>query len=224
MKACTLCHAEKPHAEYYVADKVTGRLSSRCKLCMIATANARAQADPERHRGYARASYERNKKRNLARALQRRATDGPTVRAADRRYRESHRDHLNAYHRQWSAQHRDAQAARRRALYAADPSGRQAQNDRWRMAHPEKHRAIGRRREAAERGAEIQDFTGEQWEVRLNEFGGRCAYCLRVLQLEQDHVQPITKGGNHTYENIVPACRSCNAKKGNRPVWVMLGG
>ena len=29
----------------------------------------------------------------------------------------------------------------------------------------------------------------------------------------RDHVIPISKGGNNTKENIVPACGSCNSKK-----------
>ena len=35
-------------------------------------------------------------------------------------------------------------------------------------------------------------------------------------RLTQDHVIPLSKGGQHIKENIVPACPSCNSKKGNR--------
>lgn len=46
-----------------------------------------------------------------------------------------------------------------------------------------------------------------------------CAYCLKELSnatATVDHVQPRSKGGQHKWENVVTACKPCNAKKGNR--------
>ena len=63
--------------------------------------------------------------------------------------------------------------------------------------------------------AQIVDFTPEQWEQIKTDFNHLCAYCGGQAELEQDHVTPISKGGNHTASNIVPACRSCNARKSN---------
>ena len=31
-----------------------------------------------------------------------------------------------------------------------------------------------------------------------------------------DHVQPRSKGGKHTWDNVVAACRRCNGRKENR--------
>lgn len=46
------------------------------------------------------------------------------------------------------------------------------------------------------------------------ELGTRCAYCLRPTDSpERDHIVPFSKGGTESYDNIVPACRSCNARK-----------
>jgi 5-methylcytosine-specific restriction endonuclease McrA len=46
----------------------------------------------------------------------------------------------------------------------------------------------------------------------------RCVYCGKRAKghLTQDHLTPLAKGGNHTKNNIVPACRKCNAIKGTR--------
>ncbi len=70
------------------------------------------------------------------------------------------------------------------------------------------------KRRALKRGAEIVDFTPEQWEQIKTVFGYRCAYCGNYTDLEQDHITPLSKGGNHTAGNIVPSCRSCNSRKG----------
>ena len=47
----------------------------------------------------------------------------------------------------------------------------------------------------------------------------QCQYCLRrphVRDLNIDHVQPRSRGGQDTWENLVTACRACNLKKGHK--------
>lgn len=45
--------------------------------------------------------------------------------------------------------------------------------------------------------------------------GGRCAYCsLPATSL--DHVVPRSRGGLHTWDNVVAACRRCNHIKADR--------
>ena len=44
-----------------------------------------------------------------------------------------------------------------------------------------------------------------------------CQYCgIRGKDLTLDHVMPRHKGGKHTWENLVSACRSCNHRKGGK--------
>jgi len=58
------------------------------------------------------------------------------------------------------------------------------------------------------------DLTFEQWESIKKAFDYRCAYCGEKFdKLEKDHIIPISKGGQHIADNIVPACRFCNSKK-----------
>lgn len=50
--------------------------------------------------------------------------------------------------------------------------------------------------------------------------GNRCQYCGKkfpTTELSLDHVIPKSCGGTATWENLVCACTSCNAKKGGRP-------
>ncbi len=66
----------------------------------------------------------------------------------------------------------------------------------------------------------INTLTSEEWLNILKKYNYKCAYCgtefdENILP-EKDHIIPISKGGNNTKENIVPACRSCNAKKGDK--------
>ena len=42
-----------------------------------------------------------------------------------------------------------------------------------------------------------------------------CQYCGRAAE-NVDHVIPRSRGGGHTWDNVVAACRRCNTKKENR--------
>jgi len=63
----------------------------------------------------------------------------------------------------------------------------------------------------------INTLTAEEWIEILKEYKFKCAYCGREFNLfdrpTRDHVIPLSKGGDNTKENIVPACKSCNSKK-----------
>ena len=62
------------------------------------------------------------------------------------------------------------------------------------------------------------DLTDDQWLALLESWGG-CAYCEGDgAALQKDCVLPISRGGRYTAENVVPACRSCNASKSNDEV------
>ena len=43
----------------------------------------------------------------------------------------------------------------------------------------------------------------------------RCQYCGRVAE-SIDHVIPRSRGGEHSWENVVAACRPCNVRKRDR--------
>ena len=45
--------------------------------------------------------------------------------------------------------------------------------------------------------------------------GHRCQYCHRAAE-NIDHVVPRSRGGEHSWENVVASCRSCNARKEDR--------
>lgn len=43
----------------------------------------------------------------------------------------------------------------------------------------------------------------------------QCQYCTKPAE-NIDHVLPRSQGGQHTWENVVAACRRCNTRKGGR--------
>ncbi len=43
----------------------------------------------------------------------------------------------------------------------------------------------------------------------------RCQYCNRAAE-NIDHVVPRSRGGTHSWDNVVASCRACNARKEDR--------
>lgn len=66
----------------------------------------------------------------------------------------------------------------------------------------------------------------EQWgsrhipqKIRIevwNRDGGCCVWCKSTENVEYDHVNPVSKGGASTAENLQLLCRGCNRKKRTR--------
>ncbi len=73
-------------------------------------------------------------------------------------------------------------------------------------------------------GAVEHDLDAAQWAALQAAWGG-CAYCgagAGADSLQRDCVLPISRGGRYTWDNVVPACRSCNASKCNTEVTAWL--
>lgn len=46
----------------------------------------------------------------------------------------------------------------------------------------------------------------------------RCSKQLTRFSATLDHIQPVSKGGGHSYDNLVTSCLHCNSRRGNSPV------
>lgn len=66
------------------------------------------------------------------------------------------------------------------------------------------------------------EVTASEIRLLLNVFDGCCAYCSKrpekARNLHLDHLVAISEGGRNTLANLIPACNSCNSKKGTKPV------
>ena len=86
------------------------------------------------------------------------------------------------------------------------------------MVVSQSRRARASRRRARRVAAADNDLTLDEWEAIL-EAWATCAYCGDAAgPFQRDCVLPISRGGRYTFENVVPACRSCNASKSNDEV------
>lgn len=99
---------------------------------------------------------------------------------------------------------------------------------KWRDAHPNyssEHRRTQRSRavlstaneKARARYGKETRITIAEWQPVWDAHEGRCAYCGSDERVGLDHVVPLKLGGEHSIENCIPACWTCNQKKSAIP-------
>lgn len=151
-------------------------------------------------------------------------------------YRETNRDELNAKNRAYKADNHEKVLEAGKVYYHANKKERKAYNQeyvrthrQWRAEYDKNYytgayaRGVYTARRRARKACVESTLSSAQWQAIKAAFSYRCAYCKRKRPLEMDHVVPIVKKGTHTANNIVPACRSCNATKwANLPAQVQL--
>lgn len=101
---------------------------------------------------------------------------------------------------------------------------RKLNNKRWLSS--EKGRTASKKHTVKRRSLKYRNtnfsimLTNEQWRELLGLFNFSCAYCGKDIHVDptQDHVIPLSKGGLHSIDNIVPACRQCNSSKHDK-IW-----
>ncbi len=210
MKICNKCKIEKELGCFYKNNQQTDGRSGTCDVC---TRLFRKKYD---------AKYNKTEK---AKANGRRY-------ASSIKGRKNKKDYAKAYAvregRDWEKERKQRKRYERlpkykarRKKYDATEKGRKAKKEGDRRyfssAKGKFTKAkIELKRKFQKNNTECS-LTYFQWLGIKRAFGGRCAYCkMRYEKLEKDHVKPLSRGGDHTAQNVVPACRSCNAKKGNR--------
>lgn len=128
------------------------------------------------------------------------------------RNREKRRAQISAWSKAHNGQRCDQENARRRANRA---HYRDLERQ-YRKANPEPYRLLVARRRALRANAP-GSHTLQEWREKCALFANLCAYCGRGdVLLARDHKIPLTRGGSDDIANIVPACGSCNSRKGAR--------
>lgn len=132
-------------------------------------------------------------------------------------WHEKNKERKKLLNQAWYQANRDRKTAAVLEWRAQNVAKTAENNKRWKRENPERVR-LGHSRSKFLRRSRLKnakcDLTAQQWEMIKVAYKQCCAYCgEKVSELTQDHVIPVSKGGDHTAQNIVPACRSCNSRK-----------
>ena len=128
---------------------------------------------------------------------------------------QNHERHLaasRAWYKAHGAEQNDRRREEKRAYYLANKERMRESSRRWTESNRERARHYCQTWSARRRG-NGGSHTIEEWRDLCVRHGHRCAYCGAQKRLERDHVVPLSRGGTNSIDNILPACRSCNARK-----------
>jgi 5-methylcytosine-specific restriction endonuclease McrA len=143
-----------------------------------------------------------------------------------RRYREQNAEQVAQAKRAYQAGKGKERSVAWEKRYKSTPAGRAMQREAQRRYGQTERGRLTNRVRSAKRWALLKGATGtftrEDWQRVVANQGCRCFYChqnfTKARPATMDHVIPLSKGGPHTPENIVAACRVCNSRKWNRLV------
>lgn len=157
--------------------------------------------------------------------------------AQDKAYKQENREKYNARMREWhrkTVENSPEYLARKRAAgrkhYAENQNKRREANKRWyanadrseynlawSRANRDKRAEVGRRREARKKGAtQIDKFTRQ--DVWIQGWGV-CGICMAPANPDDwhvDHIIPLSRGGQHTLNNVQVSHPRCNLSKYNK--------
>ncbi len=188
-RRCSKCQQPKDLAEFRRHKRGKNGRSADCNTCHSSQNHLYYLDNKDKYR-----IWRQNYKEQHTEAVRQQTLD----------WRKSHPERVRQIQTTWRRNNKALQ----QALIAA-----------WTKAHPEKGAEKTSRYRARKRHAprvEAIDraliFLRDQW---------ICQLCHRKVQPEKasiDHVIPLSKGGEHTYRNLVLVHRLCNSSKGNRAV------
>lgn len=186
--------------------------------------------DPEvrkaRQRANVRRYYARNRERVLAMQSARRAPrKTPRVLLSN----EERRARRSARQKRWAAANRDkVRAAQTKHIKKVGGRRTWEENNQDRVREFKRQSAKRYYRKNTERckarsieAMHLRRAIGpglkpHEWREILASHNGMCAYCKTRPGVTRDHVVPVSRGGSHAPDNIVPACKRCNSSKNNR--------
>jgi len=232
MKKCSKCGIEKEATNEFFAKQKIGKqgLKATCKTCDALY----REENKERRNEYDKQYQQENKERiaeyrkqycqeNKERQKQYLQDNKEGIAERKKQYRQENKERIAEYRKQhyqdnkesfveYNKQYRQ-ENKERIAEYRQENKERIAEwSKQYRQENPEKLAIHRQRREARKRQLE-STLTFEQWEQIKQDFNHECAYCGKVEKLQQEHFLPLSKGGEYTHNNIVPACQSCNSNK-----------
>ena len=201
MKRCSKCKEVKALTEF-CQDRSTqdGRARS-CRLCRQkyqrehqAEIKAYWQAHRDKTRHYREVHKEKRHAYRRAHAGEERAYSAwyhKTHRRERRAYQEAHKEEMRAYQRAYNVAHSKTERGKEKNRRSCN--ARRAR--KWGNTPPERM------------------LTRGQWDKILAMSKGRCHWCGKKCKPTMDHVRPVSRGGQHTAENVVVSCMVCNLKK-----------
>ncbi len=214
LRRCNRCQKTLPLDKFRKDPRVKSGLKTECNDCN----KSRVYAWRKTEKGKESAKRTLEKYNHSEQGRKKRAAyrQTPAMKEARKRWKQSEAGKASEKRYRQSAN-------RKRVLktYAQSEKGKEALSRSAKTENGKARLARGVHKRRILLADPVSDLTAQEWKDIKDRYNNRCAYCDKVKPLTMDHVTPLSKGGKHTARNVVPACRSCNAKKRDKILSVL---
>mgnify|MGYP001572792533 CR=1 FL=1 len=219
-KQCSKCAQLLPETpEFFYYTPGGKKPKAACKKCSNVQNAVYSSAHQKQIREYNKAWYATHREEQSLKTKLHREQYPEKIIVRRKAYRATHLEEIKSRARAYNLKNRQKLNEKARASREKNRSRIRARQKRYTSKHMDHIRVKVARRRATKRNAVLNDLTGAQWGAIKAHYGHRCVYCgKKPGRLTQDHLTPLSRGGNHTASNVVPSCQSCNSKKGTGPV------
>lgn len=188
-----------------------------CAECNKAKVKAWAEANRERMLEQKR-EYGRQNRAVLVERGRLRRQQNPEAREAHnargRAWYAENTERGRAIKRAWEQRNKDAIREAKREARQRNPEPSREKQRRWKAANPEKVRMGNFMR----RHRHLDPLALDYLRI-INE--EPCSYCGAPCQ-HIDHIVPLANGGDNSWDNLTPACATCNKRKHSRSVLTFM--
>lgn len=216
-KICTKCNIEKPATNEYFAKKKSGKygLNSYCKECKNEYNSKYYTKNKETILEQKKEYHIQNRDRRLEYNKQHHWENRDRILKRMRNYNNETKEERSEYNKKYYRANKEKRLKYSKQYYEDNAVQISKQKKQYYEDNPDiaKLNAIIRRHK--KKGLPCS-LTLEQWERIKKDFNNKCCYCGEATDLEQEHFIALTKGGEYTHNNIIPACRKCNGSKYNK--------
>ena len=197
-KICSKCGKELEKNKYFNKRKASkDGFTKRCKECI---AKSKKQY------------YTNNKEKVSIKVHEYRIQNKEKVSTSNKKYVQNNKQLVIEYKKQYYQNNKKILAENNKQNYQNNKESYLERQKQYRLKNLDVFRINAQKRKARAKQL-ISTLTIEQWENIKRCFDKKCAYCGEEKPLEQEHFLALSKGGEYTTNNIIPACKSCNCSK-----------
>ena len=227
MKKCSTCGEVKSLKENFNVKKASkDGYTSQCKACIKISKQRYYQNNKEKLlkdnaeyksknedkiRSYKKDWYENNKESITKKRKKYYIENKDKI----SQYEKDNYETISKRHKRWLKNNKERVIKTSKIYYEINKDKIKEYSNQYKKVNKEKYAIHEQVRRALIMSTE-HSYTEEEWNQTKISFDNKCAYCGKLEKLTQDHLIPLSKGGEYTINNIIPACSSCNSSKRNR--------
>lgn len=132
-----------------------------------------------------------------------------------KKYRDEHKEDMLKYNKEYRKKYKEKLNARKREYYQNNKHIYRRLSRKYSKENKDLININNQKRRAKKRKLP-SNLSKNKWDKIKLHFNNKCAYCGQEKNLHQEHFIALSKGGEFTHNNIIPACKSCNCSKGNK--------